>query len=482
MDFPVFHLDFMGNRMLMAIIAILHVLVNHAIAVGFIPLVTLLEYRGYRCKKLNRDSFKEWDGFAYKLMFVAFILTTTIGALTGVGIWFAASLANPGSIGSLIRVFYGAWFTEWIVFVLEVVFVMYYFLTWKKSNESLQAKKRHLLFGGFLSVFSWLTMVIIVGILGFMMDPGSWLTDESMITGFTNPVYLPQLMFRTPLAMAMGGTFALFLSFFFLRKKTDTARRAIRLISFWILVWTPYTLIGAYVYYYQVPGFMLGNLPVALTTQNFEQWYDLLLKVIIVSVSVALLIGVSGTIFPLRIPRWFMIIPLFVLFFFLGTFERMREFIRKPYVIGDYMYANALIEDDYPLYKRDGILAHATYVNSKKITEENKLVAGKDVFIIACTRCHTTYGINSVVDKFEVLYGADKPFDVEAMKGFITSMHNVRLFMPPFPGNDQELDALAHYLKQLQEFPESIEGAQVSGTPVSPLDKKQLIENVEEEN
>jgi len=160
----------------------------------------------------------------------------------------------------------------------------------------------------------------------------------------------------------------------------------------------------------------------------------------------------------------------------------MREFIRKPYVIGDYMYANALIEDDYPLYKRDGILAHATYVNSKKITEENKLVAGKDVFIIACTRCHTTYGINSVVDKFEVLYGADKPFDVEAMKGFITSMHNVRLFMPPFPGNDQELDALAHYLKQLQEFPESIEGAQVSGTPVSPLDKKQLIENVEEEN
>ena len=40
MDFPIFHLDFMGNRMLIAVIAILHVIINHALAVGFVPLVT----------------------------------------------------------------------------------------------------------------------------------------------------------------------------------------------------------------------------------------------------------------------------------------------------------------------------------------------------------------------------------------------------------------------------------------------------------
>lgn len=482
MDFPIFHLDFMGNRMLMAIIAILHVLVNHAIAVGFIPLVALVEYRGFRCRIQQKERYKEWDDFAYKLMFVAFIITTTVGALTGVGIWFAASLANPGSIGSLIRVFYGAWFTEWIVFVLEVVFVMIYFLTWKKSNQSLQAKKKHLLFGGFLSIFSWLTMAIIVGILGFMMDPGNWLTKTSMISGFTNPVYLPQLMFRTPLAMVMGGTFALFLSFFFLKKKSVVSKTAIKWISFWILVWTPYTLIGAYVYYHQVPEFMLGNLPISLTTQNFEQWYDLLLKVMIVSVSIALLIGISGTLFPLKIPRWSMIIPLFILFFFLGTFERIREFIRKPYVIGDYMYANALLEEDYPLYKRDGILAHSSYVHSKEITEENKIVAGKDVFMIACSRCHTTHGINSVVDNFGNLYGTDQPFDTEAMKGYINNMHNVRIFMPPFPGNEEELDALAAYIQRLQDFPEPIEGAQRSGTPVQPFDENSLKNNSEKTN
>lgn len=46
MDFPVFHLDFMGNRMLIAVIAIVHVIINHAMAVGLMPLVTILEYRG----------------------------------------------------------------------------------------------------------------------------------------------------------------------------------------------------------------------------------------------------------------------------------------------------------------------------------------------------------------------------------------------------------------------------------------------------
>ena len=82
-------------------------------------------------------------------MKVAFIITTTIGAMTGVGIWFSASLISPSSIGSLIRVFYWAWFTEWIVFVTEVVLIMIYFLTWKNSNKSLRAKIRHIRFGWF---------------------------------------------------------------------------------------------------------------------------------------------------------------------------------------------------------------------------------------------------------------------------------------------------------------------------------------------
>ena len=184
MDFPVFHLDFMGNRMLIAVIAIVHVIINHAMAVGLMPLVTILEYRGFRLSMINKDEAEKWDNLAYKILFVAFVVTTSFGALTGVGIWFSVSLVNPASIGSLIRVFYGAWFTEWIVFVLEVGAIMVYFLTWKNSLSSEKAKRNHVMTGVFLSIFSWLTMAIIVAILGFMMDPGNWLNKQNLITGF----------------------------------------------------------------------------------------------------------------------------------------------------------------------------------------------------------------------------------------------------------------------------------------------------------
>lgn len=90
MDFPIFHIDFLGDRFIVAMIAILHVIINHALAVGLIPLVTYLEHLGF---KRNNDRL---DRVAYKIMFVAFIITTTIGAMTGVGIWLSTSLISPG--------------------------------------------------------------------------------------------------------------------------------------------------------------------------------------------------------------------------------------------------------------------------------------------------------------------------------------------------------------------------------------------------
>lgn len=76
-------------------IAILHVVINHAMAVGGIPLVSYLERRSLR----TGDS--AWDQLAFRILTVFFVITTTIGALTGVGIWFSASLVNPYAIGSL---------------------------------------------------------------------------------------------------------------------------------------------------------------------------------------------------------------------------------------------------------------------------------------------------------------------------------------------------------------------------------------------
>ena len=469
MDFPLFHLDFMGNRMLVAIIAILHVVINHALAVGFAPLVTLLEFRGYQKRQFDEKKGAAWDEMARKLMFTAFIITTSLGALTGVGIWFVTSLANPASLGSLIRVFYFAWFTEWIIFVLEVVFIMIYYLTWKKSNKSPERKRKHILLGLGLSIFSWLTMAIIVAILGFMMDPGSWIEHKTLFSGFTNPLYLPQLVFRTSVAMMTAGCVALLITAYALKRGNFIRPNFLRHISFWILLWMPVAAVGAYIYYWYIPRAMIGNLPVALATQQFQSWYESLLLIIKIVVGIGFAVSILGTIAPKKLPKHLLIIPVIASVLFLGTFERLREFIRKPYVIGNYMYANGILVDEYPLYQQTGLLKNAPYAKISEITEANVLEAGEEVFTLACTRCHTTHGINSVVIKFEQMYGTEKPLDVEAMKAYMKGMHNVRYYMPPFPGNDAELDALAKYIAHQQKEPEVLEGAQLKGVDVKEI-------------
>jgi mono/diheme cytochrome c family protein len=133
------------------------------------------------------------------------------------------------------------------------------------------------------------------------------------------------------------------------------------------------------------------------------------------------------------------------------------------------MYANGILVDEYPLYQQKGILKNTPYTSVNEINESNKIQAGQEVFNLTCSRCHTTHGINSVVVKFENMYGKEKSLDVVSMKAYMKGMHNVRYFMPPFPGNDDELDALAWYIQHQQQEPRMLEGVQIKGIDVKDI-------------
>lgn len=449
MDFPIFDLGWVGNRFLFVVIAITHVLINHALAVGLAPVIVGMEVMGLKQNK------PEWDKLAYKILKAAFIITTTLGAMTGVGIWFSASLVNPNSIGSLIRVFFSAWFFEWIIFVTEVVLIMFYYLTWQKWTQG-RAKFNHILVGYALAVFSWITMAVIVSILGFMMDPGNWNTEKSLLNGFTNPIYLPQLLFRTFLAGMMGASFALACVYYFTEKGSEIRAKATRFTSGWLLVCAIPTIVGGLWYRNVIPEMMISNMSVAVGTQQFEGWYDTLYKLLIGGVLGVIAFSVLTYFRPrFNYPKLAFVLPVFILWGTLGMFERVREFVRKPYVIGGYMYSNSYRVEDYPLLKSDGLLKHATFISTKEVTEDNLVEAGKNVFMLSCSRCHTANGVNAIKDKFRNMYGTiDQPWNPDAMKGYIKGMHNARYYMPPFPGNDKELDALVTYIKVLQYFPD----------------------------
>ena len=475
MDFPVFHLDVLGNRGLIAVIAILHVLINHGLAVGMMPLVACMEWYG------ARKNDPRWDLLAYKILFVCFIITTTLGALTGVGIWLSVSLVNPYSIGSLIRVFFWAWFTEWVVFITEVCLIVTYTLTWKSWRAG-AAKRRHIRLGFTLALFSWITMAIIVSILGFMMDPGNWLSDHTLLAGFTNPIYLPQLAFRTPLAAAMAGVIALFLVPFFVGRRDPFRAEAMRAIGLWILLAAPLVLAGGAWYYMAVPDTMKANLAVSAMTLEFSGWLDEFLVIIVATVIMLLIVVQFAVSRPRLLPRVALVVPFLAILWMTGHFERVREFIRKPYIIGRYMYANGLRVADYPLLARDGLLAHATYSNP--LTEAEKatvpagmaaddrqdalahLQRGKDVFMNACSRCHTTHGVNSLAGHLQRMFG-DQPWTPALTTDYVENMHNAQPYMPPFPGTRSELLDLASYLQQLQHNPTAVPGAQQAGVALA---------------
>jgi hypothetical protein len=62
-----------------------------------------------------------------------------------------------------------------------------------------------------------------------------------------------------------------------------------------MLLMLPFTLAGALAYYFKIPELMIGNLPVAVGTMDFQSWYDLLVKFIIGALTTVLLI--AGTVY-----------------------------------------------------------------------------------------------------------------------------------------------------------------------------------------
>lgn len=470
MDFPPYFADHIaGGRLIIGLIASLHVLINHPLAVGAYPILTFMEWWAHKHNK------PELDRLAYRITFVIFIVATTVGALTGVGIWLSTSLFAPFAIGSLLRVFFWGWFAEWIVFIVELILIMVWYLTWKNANTP-EKKKKHIRVGVALSVMSWVTMALIVAVLGFMMNPGEWNQTRAFADAFLNPLYIPQLAFRTAFAVMTGAVFVWFASFFFTKKEPETRSWVVGHLSHVTLI----SLVAVYVfglwYYMRVPVAMKANESVALLSQEFASWHLKFHSLLGWTVLAFFLVSVTGFTAPRLIPRWALILPSFMGIWLLGHFERAREFMRKPWVIGNYLYANGVHKNELAFFRKEGVLKHATYVKYREVTAVNKIEAGRDVFMLTCSRCHSTTGLNGVVEKLTGMYG-DTPWESQRLLSFIDSMHLTRTFMPPFPGNPSEAEALVAYLKNLQTTREPLSGVQTEGIrlPVSsnPVPEKQ---------
>ncbi len=427
MDFPIVEVPLIGGRMLIALVGVIHVLISHGFAVGGSIFLVLLEY-----KSIREDNTR-LNELAYRFARWFFILTTSLGALTGVGIWFTTNMFSPLGIGSLLRIFFWVWFVEWIVFIVELALVSVYYLSWKRM-----APKAHLRIGVLYMATSALTMVVIVGILGFQLTSGRWTESHSFWDAFFNPTYMPQLFSRMMLAALLACGFCLFI-FACMRDFRDVRREFLRFAGAYLLIATPLYLFATVAYYQALPARAARFISVALVTLQFEQ-YASWSKAFFFVVAVSLFLSGLVLFFKRKTYGVLSIAPILLLMLATAQFARVREFARKPYVINKYMYSNGVREAEAPFISKVGAARYSTWAWQGLDRNGGETALGHMLFRQQCSVCHTYRGINGIHKKQSVLTSE------EATLRFLDSYKFSHPYMPPFAGTQEEKKALAKFL------------------------------------
>ncbi|PLY01529.1 MAG: hypothetical protein C0624_10275 [Desulfuromonas sp.] len=431
--YPIFEVPYFGGPLLIAAIASFHILPSH-VATGAFWMAWLIERKAYR------DERPELLEFLKRFTLSILIFCFVTGSLTGVGIWFAATVISPRAISGLIHNYVWGWATEWVFFVIEIAAIYVYYYTFGKVKPT-----THLRIGLIYALAAWLSMVVITGILGFMMTPGTWPETGNFFDGFFNQTYWPQLLFRTAMMFAISSAYAAIVAATLKNGGRDTIRK---MAGRWGLVSLVASGIFALWYYQTLPAYALENLA-NLAYAGFMFKLALVVAVVMAGYFALLAVG-GGWLVPWPVATLMMV----VLFTGILGGESVRENIRRPYLIPGYMYSNQIVGHDLVAkgissevekFNAEGLLSHYGFVSTTQagLDAENSGLAGEALVKLECLACHTLEagGRNSLVG---ILEGVDAVDIADMLPDLADSG-----YMPPFAGTEQETRAAASYLAQI---------------------------------
>jgi len=433
MNYPVWDVAF-GAGLLIAVVAILHVFVSH-FAVGGGLFLVLTE------RKARRENDSKVLGWLKSHTKFFVLVTVVYGAVSGVGIWFTIGLISPLATSNLIHAYVWGWAIEWVFFFIEITAALLYLYGWDRLEARL-----HEWYGWIYFIAAFASMVIINGIVTFMLTSGRWVQNHQFWTGFFNPTYFPSLAFRFAISLALAGIYALITSS--VQKDAELKARIVRWSGSWIVPSLISLVPLGWWYIRDIPkeiwASARGPMP---TGTHFAFLAGVLL---IVTFALALLTLIR----PARLHLAFSLLVALVALGTMGSFEFVREAIRKPYVIGNYLYANSIYANPIPgdggfsvdAIDTAGVLASAKWVENRQLTAENQIKAGREIFRVECQSCHTIDSYRSVT-KYIALRQWDQN-RIQAMLPTLDVMHNG--VMPLFAGTDIERAALASFLATLQ--------------------------------
>ena len=435
MNFPILHIPVVGDGMTIALNAVLHVCISHGLAIGLMGMVVLFQTLTWK----GKGQF--WADIARKVLGPLVVVTTSIGAVTGVGIWILTGSLAPEGIGALIHLFFWPWFIEWFAFTAEVILLLYYYYNWEKLITSKPGTLAAI--GWAYVATSFVSAVLITGILGFMLTPQGWPWARSFSEAYFNPTFVPQCFLRVGGGFAIG---ALLLMGWIAWRFTGTPQergRALRACGIALLVSLIITAAASYVYFLRVPSTYLTHWKFAVATSHLSQLPDFLPAANVVSVLVLILAALAAMVRSAALSR-LLVIPAMVLSIcFVMEFERVREFIRGPYLMPGYMHASqlTLVESEALLAEDKPLLPRLRWVNTSD-KQPPAMQAAKTLFAANCGVCHAESGINGIDQRC-----AGRSLDgINAMLGIT---QRLAPYMTPFVGSEQERTLLAEYLFQL---------------------------------
>ena len=446
MNYPFWEIPILGSGWVIGIIAIFHVMISQ-FAVGGGLYLPMAERKAMRMTDPElRDAWLKQLASHSKFFL---ILTAVFGTVSGVGIWFAIGLASPEATSTLIHNFVFGWAMEWVFFLVELSTVAVYYYTWNRIDPKL-----HLKVGWVYAGASAATLIIINGILSFMLTPGgTWLTvagtgheASKFWNAFFNPTYWPSLLLRTCVCCSLAGLWALITS-----SQIDGEKQPALKISTvrWSVKWLvpsfvamPFLMIW---YYMMVPASQQALLTLGIDTINAGTFSAVTRMALVIIVTSATIIWVAYYLAyrnPLDFNLSHAMALLLLALMATGAGEYSREMLRKPYVIGHWMYSNGVRVPYVNRINQQGYLAHSNWVWNGSDSNYSR---GEAIFRGECGSCHTMDGYRPMR---QLLSGRDRA----NIGSFVLMLHDYkpdmpyRRFMPPMVGTQQDVNDLTDYL------------------------------------
>jgi cytochrome bd-type quinol oxidase subunit 1/cytochrome c551/c552 len=407
----------------MATVILIHVFFAF-FAVGGSVLSVVAEWWG--TKKKDEDYIKlakSVSGFLSDMMKINGVLGVAIVVLT-IGLW-----SQFGAF--LYSMQFWPFLAEGAVFLLLMIFSVIYHHTWNSLSRG-----GHIFIGILTGFFALMAGFLINGIWAFMLVPGKWMQTGARWDAFFNPILVESTL-HILLPCLINATLLVFLWTYLKSTKTQGAEQA------YFNKMNKFTAkIGAALLFLQPLSGLSFLFKVKASTETLpapNPWQQItdgmatyFLYTMITLATLAMIGGVLYWVQGHEKGRKALAAASLAMFlaFFMGGFTRERA--RKPYLVWGTMYMNQkFVPGNIAAPPAPAAVANtAAPVSGEQVIKD-----------VGCMNCHAGGAGAPSLTGLAQRYDKAKLIDfVRQPKGAAANM------MPPFPGSEQELEALADYL------------------------------------